>query len=317
MPRRSKQGNPEKILSEVRSLLTNFQEILNSKNLRKKVLALVPSFHKLHDLGCSLIPAADANSAIDRILYYLKKYPQTIIAGDELMVVGGISEWARRVRQLRVEFGWQIVNGRTAREMAQEGDFPLIGLDVSRCGSDHYILTDTKQDREAAYRWKVANKIRREKGLSVQAKILRFLRENVGRIVTGEELRYVANNKTEWARRARELRTEEGFPVLTKQTGRPDLPIGSYLLEEDRQTPPHDRKILDEIRLDVLRRDSYTCQDCTWSRNEWDPSDPRHLELHHIKHHAKGGENFPDNLVTLCTRCHDKRHKNEKSRPMT
>jgi hypothetical protein len=157
-------------------------------------------------------------------------------------------------------------------------------------------------------RWKIANDIRRKK-TSVQAKVLDFLRGNVGHPVTGEELRYVADNKTEWARRVRELRTEQGWPILTRNTGRPDLQMGAYLLEEDRQSPAHDRKIPDPVRREALVRDNYTCQKCRWTHKQWNPSDPRHLELHHKEQHAKGGENTKENLLTLCTVCHDEIHK--------
>jgi 5-methylcytosine-specific restriction endonuclease McrA len=170
-----------------------------------------------------------------------------------------------------------------------------------------YVLLDTEQDREAAHRWNVANTIRKQPG-SVRDKILEFLRANVGRSVTGEELRYVANDKTEWARRVRELRTEVGWPVATKSTGRPDLPVGAYVLQSDRQSPEHDRLIPDDVRGEVLRRDGYECKRCSWSHKEWNPSDPRHLELHHIEHHAKGGRNVKENLKTLCNVCHDKVH---------
>lgn len=311
MPRRSQQDEPEALRKELIELLTGFEADLQTEDLRPKVLALIPSFHKLRDLGCSLIPADVADSGIERILFYLQKYSLTIVSGDELMVVAGIGEWARRLRQLRVEFGWTIVSGKTAKEMAAEGDFPLPGVNVIGMGTDDYILLSLDQDREAAYRWKVANTIRR-KNLSVQDKIIAYLRENVGRAVTGEELRYVAKDKTEWARRTRELRTEEGWPVVTKSTGRPDLPIGSYLLEQDRQSPPHDRRIPDPVRTAVLRRDNYTCQNCSWTHEMWNRSDPRHLELHHVEHHAKGGENEEDNLITICTICHDERHRREQ-----
>ncbi|MFZ6043852.1 HNH endonuclease [Vibrio natriegens] len=77
----------------------------------------------------------------------------------------------------------------------------------------------------------------------------------------------------------------------------------------DRQSPVHDRKIPDPIRAKVLRRDKFTCQDCNWHIDEWNRADPRILELHHIVHHAKGGENTEENLVTLCNLCHDERHR--------
>lgn len=309
MTRRTQNDETEALRVELTELLTSFQGQLRTGDLRQRVLTLIPAYHKLRELGCSLLPETAA-SARERIIYYFRQYPFTSINGDELMVVAGISEWARRVRELRVEFGWLIVNGVTAREMDAEGDFPLENVDVTAMGPDDYILLSLDQDREAAHRWNVANTIRRRE-LSVRDKILLFLRENVGQPVTGEELRYVANNRTEWARRTRELRTEYGWPLVTRNTGRPDLPVGVYLLEQDRQSPTHDRRIPDPIRTAVLRRDNYTCQDCGWNHAMWNRSDPRHLELHHVEHHAKGGRNEEDNLRTLCTLCHDERHRQE------
>ena len=312
MPRRSKQGQLETLRSNLVDLLVNFKDELRSPNLRAKVIALVPAYHLLRDLGSSLIPRREAASARSRILFYLKKYPQTIIKGDELTVVAGIGDWPRRLRELRVEFGWSIANGVTAKEMYKEGDFPLTSIDASKLGPDDYILLDSDQDREAALRWNMANEIRRKK-LSVKDKILEFLRGNVGRSVTGEELRYVANNRSEWARRVRELRTEQGWPVVTKNTGRPDLRVGAYILELDRQSPAHDRKIPDSVRGKVLRRDKYRCKECGWHQELWNRSDPRHLELHHVTHHVKGGQNVAANLKTFCNVCHDEIHRKVKS----
>ena len=305
-----KQGDPEAVRRKVEGLIRNFEAELQSGELRPKVLALVPIFHGLRDLGKALIPAKFASAARDRILYYFCKYPQTIINGDELLVISGIQEYARRVRELRVQFGWTIASGVTIKEMCQDED-EEVPDDLKAMRPSEYVLLNAQQDREAALRWNVANTIRKQRG-SVRDKILSFLRANAGRGVTGEELRYVAGDKTEWARRVRELRTEFGWPVATKSTGRPDLGIGVYVLQADRQSPEHDRHIPDDMRREVLRRDRYRCHECGWSHDGWNPSDPRHLELHHVKHHAKGGENIKENLKTLCTVCHDKLHKKEK-----
>ena len=62
----------------------------------------------------------------------------------------------------------------------------------------------------------------------------------------------------------------------------------------------------------VLRRDGYKCTKCGWSHTEWNPSDPRHLEPHHIEHYARGGKNVASNLRTLCNVCHDQIHKKER-----
>ena len=85
--------------------------------------------------------------------------------------------------------------------------------------------------------------------------------------------------------------------------------MGVYVLEADRQAPEHDRQIPDPVRREVLRRDGYACTLCGWTHELWNPSDPRHLEAHHVEHHVDGGANTADNLVTLCTVCHDEVHR--------
>jgi len=320
MVTRVRGNDPEKIRGQLVDLLQNFSRELRSDDLRQKVKALIPAYHMLRHLGSSLIPLSDASSARGRILAYFRKYPRRIIDGDELLVVSGIGEWARRIRELRVQFGWSIVSGVTAQEMGKEGDdagerLVVDGKDISSLKPEQYILLDETEDRDAAFRWNQANAIRRS-ALSVKEKILNYLRKNVGKPVSGEELRYVAKDRTEWARRVRELRTEEGWPVVTKSTGRPNLPVGMYVLERDRQAQPHDRKIPDPVRVAVLKRDTYTCQaaGCGWNHSLWNRSDPRFLELHHKEHHAKGGKNTPDNLITLCNICHDDIHRRESKR---
>ncbi len=305
-----KQPDPEVVRQEIAMLLRNFEAELRTGELRRKVLALVPIFHGLRDLGKALIPIGFASSAKSRILHYFREHPGIIINGDELLVISGIQEYARRVRELRVQFGWAIASGITISEMLHdEGEEVPDSLRTMR--PNDYVLLSAREDRDAAHRWHAANTIRKQGG-SVRSKILQYLQTNIGRGVTNEELRYVAGNKTEWARRVRELRTEHGWPITTKTTGRPDLGVGIYVLQADRQSPEHDRRIPDAVRRNVLRRDGYICRECGWTHAEWNPSDPRHLELHHIKHHVRGGNNVEGNLKTLCTICHDIVHSEDK-----
>lgn len=308
---RKKELDSESIRKAIKNLIDNFEEELKREDLRQKVLSLVPVFHQLRELGKSLLNKEDVSSARDRIIFYFRKYPCMVINGDELLVVSAIQEYARRVRELRVQFGWSIISGVTAKEMADERELPMENVNIGRMKPNDYILLSEYQDRDAAHRWNIANDIRKRKD-SVRSKILDYFKQNVGNPVTGEELRYVANDKTEWARRVRELRTEFGWPIETKSTGRPDLFIGSYVLESLRQSPEHDRKIPDPIRGAVLRRDEYKCVKCRWGHEDWNKSDPRHLELHHQKEHGKGGENTKDNLITLCNICHDDIHRKSK-----
>ena len=311
MPRRSQRSDPDAIRVRLIALLNQYKPVLEGDNLRSRVQGLIPVVHGIRDLGASLIKSKTAKAARKRILAYFVANPQMVIKGDELMIVSGINEWPRRIRELRGEHGWQILSGETAKEMADEGDELPQNIDINGMRDDDYILLSTDQDVMAVQRWKTANRIRRKSG-SVRDKILEFLRENVGTPVSGEDLRYVAGNKTEWARRTRELRTEFGWPIATKSTGRPDLPVGRYVLELDRQSKPHDRKIPDPERRRALQRDGYSCVNCGWNYGVWNKADPRILELHHKKHHARGGSNLADNLMTLCNVCHDDLHRKEK-----
>ena len=277
---------------------------------------MVPVYHKLRDLGSSLIPKIEAASGRERIIAYLRRYPQTVIDGNELMVVSGIGEWARRVRELRVQFGWWIYSGVTFSDMATEQAEDaaslkeLLGVDPTKIKPDQYVLMRAEKDREAAYRWNVLNEIRKKK-VSVKSKIIEYFRRNIGDQITGEELKYLAREKKEWARRVRELRTEYGWPIVTRNSGRDDLNVGVYVLEEDRQAYEHDRAIPDEVRIGVLQRDGFMCVECGWSHSMLSPEDPRkRLELHHKKPHREKGKNTLDNLVTLCNVHHDAIHAN-------
>ncbi len=301
----------ETIRQELQLLIRNFEAELHSADLRRKVRCLVPVVLELRKLGKSLIPADLASSARSRILHYLREYPRTVIDGDELHVVSSIQDYPRRVRELRVEHGWSIATGVSMREFFGSGEtVPVEFLEIK---PDQYVLLDEAQDRDAAHRWNLANSIRREHGSS-KDKIIKYMLENIGRPISGEELRYVCGNRTEWARRVRELRSEHGWAVATQSTGRPDLPVGMYVLESNRQSPEHDRVIPDEIRRSAMRRDGYSCTKCQWSHDDWNPSDPRHLELHHVSAHVSGGLNTYDNLITLCSSCHDVVHRQESGK---
>lgn len=281
MPRRPQKNSPETLRRDLVDLLDDFENRLRTGNLREKVLALAPAIHKFRDLGSSLIPQEIAQSAQDRILRYFLTYPNEIIGGDEIAVISGIQEYARRIRELRVELGWKIYSGETLKEIYESEIFDAAIQKFAHIKKDEYAMTDVRQDRDAAFRWNRANAIRRKK-TSSRDKILAFLQENVERPVSGEELRYVSGNASEWARRLRELRTEQGWSIASKASGRADLPVGVYVLESLRQLPPHDRTIPDAVRRRVLERDRFQCVECGWSYERASPADPRrNLELHH------------------------------------
>lgn len=295
----------------LKSLIVNFEAHLNKEELRPKVLKLVEIVYQYRALGISISDSENKLSARTRILHYLQQYTGEVISGDELLVISGIQEYARRIRELRVDFGWPVISGLTAKKMQEEGD--LNHYANKEILVDSYILLRNHQDKEAAHRYNLMKDIRKNKTLSGRNRILEFLRSNVGSKVTGEELSYVSNI-SDWPRRMRELRTEEGWPIMTKNTGRPDLPVGYYVLSEDKQDSAHDRHIRTEDRIAALDRDGGQCVVCGWPTNKSEGDNMRNsLELHHITHHVKGGSNLIDNLVTLCNVHHDQIHRKDKN----
>ncbi|HMY16456.1 MAG TPA: hypothetical protein PKA58_09065, partial [Polyangium sp.] len=122
MARRSKPRDPETIRAELMTRLADLEPQLAQGNLRETVNALIPVRNLFNDLGSSLIPKTVAASARERILTYFLAHPQTVIDGQELAVVAGISEYARRVRELRQEHGWAIATGVTMAEMNEAGE---------------------------------------------------------------------------------------------------------------------------------------------------------------------------------------------------
>ena len=304
------------LLSLLKQLIDDFEKQLATGSMREQVLQLVDALHVFRSVGISLSEDYSKASARDRILAYLRQYKGQVIGGDELMIISGIQEYARRVRELRTEFGWPIISGVTARTMLEGGELP--GYETADLRPDRYILLADVQDKESAYRYSLMKELRSDKKRSPKQAMLQFLRLNVGKPVTGEELSYVAKGQRNWQRRLRELRTEQGWPIMTKNTGRPDLPSGYYLLSADRQDKVHDRQISTEVRIKVLDRDGGKCVKCGWPEQRSAQDTLRNcLELHHVTHHAKGGENTLENLVTLCNVHHDAIHRLDKHNEWT
>lgn len=123
--------------------------------------------------------------------------------------------------------------------MSKEGNFPI---DIQDMKPTDYILVSTEQDKQAPYRWNVARYIRKKKGSS-KDKLRQYLSHNVGDLISGEELRYLANNNSNWTKWVNELITENGYPIVTKTTGNLELPVGTYRLESLPQSVEHDKLI--------------------------------------------------------------------------
>lgn len=139
-------------------------------------------------------------------------------------------------------------------------------------------------------------------------RLRQFLLANIGRVVTSIELRDAAGTSvSEWARRVRELREDEGWKILTSNDDA-GLKTGEYLLKE---APPENskvkfsRNISKRLRAEVLDRNGFTCQMCGLTPGEIDPETGRKVRLHigHIVDKSIGGKEELSNLRALCSTC--------------
>lgn len=140
-----------------------------------------------------------------------------------------------------------------------------------------------------------------------RGKLRAYFLANIGHVMDSDELRAVADNQSEWARRVRELRTEEGYLILT-HNDRSELKPGQYLLETSKPQPAFERAISKETRAYVLDRNGFTCQMCGAVAGESHPYDPtRKTRLHigHIIDKSKGGIDEPSNLRAICSICNE------------
>ncbi|GJL74665.1 HNH endonuclease [Nitrosomonas sp.] len=140
-----------------------------------------------------------------------------------------------------------------------------------------------------------------------RAKLREYFLHNIGRVMSSDELRQAAGGITEWARRVRELRTEEGYQIQT-HNDRSDLKPGQYLLEDPKPRPAFERAISKETRAFVLDRNGFTCQMCGAVAGEPHPYDEtRKTRLHmgHIVDKSQGGTDDPSNLRALCSICNE------------
>lgn len=138
-------------------------------------------------------------------------------------------------------------------------------------------------------------------------KLRQFLLANVGRVIESHELQTAADGAVQYSRRVRELREQEGWPILTHNDSA-QLKPGQYLL---RAAPPADRVLIigrgisGKLRAEVLDRNGFTCQMCGMTPGDIDPNTNRKVRLHigHIKDKSLGGREELSNLRTLCSTC--------------
>lgn len=149
-------------------------------------------------------------------------------------------------------------------------------------------------------------KSRATKGKGSRAKLREYFLLNVGKVLNSDKLRDVAGT-SEWGRRVRELRNEEGMNIVT-HNDRSDLKPGEYLFVDTKPLPSFERVISKETRAFVLDRNGFTCQMCGAAAGEphpYDQSRKTRLHIGHIIDKSMGGSDEPSNLRAICSACNE------------
>lgn len=132
-------------------------------------------------------------------------------------------------------------------------------------------------------------------------RIRTYLRDNIGEPVRSERLARVSGI-SQYARRVRELRNEEGFVIDSTRT-RSELGQNDYFVVEVQDIEEKSR-ITAQARYEQLERHP-RCETC--GRGS-DHPDVRYMEVDHVESFVDTDDpeevNDPTNLRTLCNQCH-------------
>lgn len=149
-----------------------------------------------------------------------------------------------------------------------------------------------------------------------KAKLLDHFLANIGRVLSSDELRE-ASGASEWGRRLRELRDEEGWQILS-HNDRASLKPGEYILETIKRKPAFARTMSKELRARILERNGYTCQMCGFAAGDLDPYNENRtirLTIGHIIEKDKGGTDEASNLRAVCSNCNEGLHNIAPPKP--
>ncbi|MCI0467584.1 MAG: HNH endonuclease [Beijerinckiaceae bacterium] len=134
-------------------------------------------------------------------------------------------------------------------------------------------------------------------------KLLSHFLANIGRVLDSKDLRAVAGS-SEWGRRIRELRDEQGYQILT-HNDRADLKPGQYLMVSADPAPAAGRAVSKETRARVLELYGSICYSCGAVAGEPHPASRKPTVLHmgHIEPKSRGGDDSVSNLRPICMIC--------------
>ncbi|MCO8274598.1 hypothetical protein M1L60_28780 [Actinoplanes sp. TRM 88003] len=233
--------------------------------------------------------ADGVGGARQRILRYLTAHRGEWVSGAELAAVSEIGEWARRIRELRVEEGY----------------------DVEENGGRYRLLSETP-DSERRDRYRMVTKLRGSDE-SATDRIQELFDELVGKAVTADELDRVAHGRG-GAGIARQIRDHELLPIESSADA-PDLRTGEHRLVSAREVDrlhPSQRLFPEDLRRQVFARDRYMCRKCRRRHETVDSlGEVFYLVVKHLDATPNDVAGLPGDdlrrlsrLATSCNRCY-------------
>jgi biotin operon repressor len=226
--------------------------------------------------------------ARQRILRYLVAHRGEWVSNAELAAVSDIGEWARRIRELRVEQGYDIEEG----------------------GGKYRLVSETP-DTERRDRYAMVSRLR-ESSEPALDRIRELFEQLVGKPVTADELDRLARGRG-GAETARQLRDRELLPIESRGDAE-DLKTGEHRLVSVRDVDrlhPSQRLFGEDLRRQVFTRDGYTCRTCRHRAGVGSLDGVFYLVVRHLDAAPDAVASLPGDdlhrlsrLATSCNRCY-------------
>lgn len=234
MARRSQTADPELLRTRLIELLHDLPERLAHGTVGEQVGELVQVHHQLRDLGASIgaaLAPEDSGSGRARLIAYLRAQTGRIVHTDELMIVAGIGDYPRRIRELRSQHGWPIISGLAVRDLRSlPVSSEALKAVPAGMAPDEYLFLEDRQDRRAPERWTACG-IMRDTGAAPRTLVREYFERFPEQRITAEELRYLVGNKTDWTSGVADMITS-GRTIDGADLAAADPPAGIFILRD-------------------------------------------------------------------------------------
>jgi 5-methylcytosine-specific restriction endonuclease McrA len=144
-----------------------------------------------------------------------------------------------------------------------------------------------------------------ENSRGARNRIRKYFEDNVGKIVTTKQIKRIAKI-SEYARRIRELRNDEGMQIQSFRDD-PSLKPDQYRLLSLKRLPRISHKIDKTTRARILERNGLSCAMCGATAGDIDPYNSNRRITLQVDHIDPDGPTTDDNLRTLCNNCNEGR----------